>query len=82
MEFGLPWFNGNSPCATPIVAGAANPSCNGYFAYNRIQRVRTLIPTEQFNFQSSTIKKLDVTATVSYSNADMSPSRWMSFSTA
>jgi hypothetical protein len=69
VEFGLPWFNGFSPCAAPIVAGSANPVCNGYFAYNRVQRVRTAIPTEQVNFQSSSLKKLDVTGTFSYSNA-------------
>jgi hypothetical protein len=72
VEFGLPWFNGSSPCAVPIVAGAANPVCNGYFAYTRTQRVRTTIPTEQVNFQSTSIKKLDLTGTFSYSNADMS----------
>ena len=69
VEFGLPWFNGGSPCATPIVGGVANPSCNGYLAYSRLQRVRTTIPTEQANFQSTSIKNLDLTGTFSYSNA-------------
>ena len=69
VEFGLPWLNGFSPCAAPIVGGKANPVCNGYFAYDRIQRVRTTIPTEQINFQSSSIRKLDLTGTFSYSNA-------------
>jgi hypothetical protein len=69
VEFGLPWFNGFSPCAAPVVGGSANPVCNGYFAYNRIQRIRTTTPTEQLNFQSSSLKKLDLTGTFSYSNA-------------
>lgn len=69
VEFGLPWFNGFSPCGAPIVGGSANPVCNGYFAYNRVQRVRTTIPTEQVTFQSTSLKKLDVTGTFSYSNA-------------
>ena len=72
VEFGLPWFNSGSPCSTPIIAGKANPSCNGYLSYTRTQRVRTFIPTEQASFQSSTIKRLDIFANVSYSNADMS----------
>jgi hypothetical protein len=46
VEFGLPWLNGFSPCAKPILGGAANPVCNGYFDYSRTQRVRTTIPTE------------------------------------
>jgi hypothetical protein len=69
VEFGLPWFNGFSPCAAPIVGSTANPVCNGYFGYTRAQRVRTTIPTEQVNFQSSSLKKLDLTGTFSYSNA-------------
>lgn len=72
LEFGLPWFNGGSPCARPVTGGVANPTCNGYLGYSRIQRVRTTIPTEQANFQSTSIKRLDLTATVSYSNAQMS----------
>ncbi len=72
VEFGLPWFNGFSPCAVPMIGGSANPACNGYFQYTRTQRVRTTIPTEQLNFQSRSIKRLDLTGTVSYSNADMS----------
>ncbi len=71
VEFGLPWFNGGSPCTTPITAGNANPSCNGYISYTRTQRVRTFIPTEQLNLHSSSIKRLDLSANVSYSNADM-----------
>lgn len=71
VEFGLPWFNGGSPCATPVIGGVANPSCNGYLDYSRTQRVRTTIPTEQLLFQSSSIKRLDVSGTFSYSNAQM-----------
>jgi len=72
VVFGLPWFNGFSPCAAPIVAGFANPACNGYFAYGRTQRIRTTTPTEQLTFQSTSIKRLDLTGTFSYSDADMS----------
>ena len=72
VEFGLPWFNGGSPCAHPIQGGVANPTCNGYLGYTRTQRARTTIPTEQANFQSTSIRRLDLTATFSYSNAQMS----------
>jgi hypothetical protein len=72
VEFGLPWFNGFSPCGKPIVGGAANPVCNGYFNYLRTQRVRTTTPTEQFNLQSSAIKKVDFVGRFAYSSADMS----------
>jgi hypothetical protein len=71
VELGLPWFNGFSPCARPIVAGAANPKCNGYFDYSRTQRVRTTIPTEQLNLQSSSLKKLDFVGRFVYSYAHM-----------
>ncbi len=71
VEFGLPWFNAGSPCATPIIGGFANPTCNGYLSYTRTQRIRTSIPTEQANFQSTSIRKIDLVGTFSYSNADM-----------
>lgn len=71
VEFGLPWFNGFSPCARPVVSGAANPKCNGYFDYSRTQRVRTTIPTEQLNLQSSSLKKLDFVGRFVYSYAHM-----------
>lgn len=72
VSLGLSWFNGGSPCAAPIIGGFANPSCNGYLSYSRAQRVRTTVPTEQLTFQSSSINKLDLTGTFSYSNANMS----------
>lgn len=72
VEFGLPWFNGFSPCAKPIIAGAANPKCNGYFDYSRTQRVRTTIPTEQINLQSSSLKRLDFVGHFAYSHSHMS----------
>jgi hypothetical protein len=56
VEFGLP-FNttAGQPCAAPVNAttGLANPSCNGYFTYNRTQRLRTSTPTEQLTLVST-----------------------------
>ncbi len=71
-EFGLPWLNGGSPCSQPVLAGAANPTCNGYLNYSRTQRVRTAIPTEEVMLQSASIKRLYLAGTFSYSNANMS----------
>lgn len=72
VEFGLPWNPpAGSPCATPLVGGAANPSCNGYFAYTRFQRVRTTNPTEQLSFTSNYFKRATFTGRVSYSSANL-----------
>src|SRR5581483_8268959 len=46
VSLGLP-INSKAaqPCTTVFRGGFVNPSCNGYFAYNRIQRVRISTPT-------------------------------------
>jgi len=72
VEFGLPWFNSGSPCATPIIGGFANPTCNGYLSYTRTQQARTTIPTARLTLQSSSIRRLELTADSSYSSARMS----------
>ncbi len=71
VTFGLPWFNSGSPCSTPLINGTANPSCNGFFDYTLFQRVHTIIPTEQLNFVSSSLKWLDFNSQYQYSNANM-----------
>ncbi len=72
VTFGLPWFNGGSPCSAPLNNGIANPSCNGFFDYTLFQQIHTIIPTEQLNFVSSSLKWLDFNAQYQYSNANMS----------
>jgi len=70
VTFGLPWFNGGSPCTSPLQKnGTANPSCNGYFTYGLDQHVNTSIPTEQINLTSSSLKWLDFNAQYQYSHA-------------
>jgi hypothetical protein len=69
IEFGLPWLGG-SPCATPIVGGFANPSCNGYLSYSRTMRYRNFLPTEQANLTSASIRHVELTARFLYSTAD------------
>jgi hypothetical protein len=74
-SLGLPWQPGapaNIPCAKPVVgSGLANPSCNVFLAYTRNQRVRNFMPTEQLTLMSTSIRRVDITANVAYSTADM-----------
>lgn len=80
-ELGLPFNTGNNtPCAiTPPATSLidstgtlTNIACNGYFAYNRTNPVRTATPTERLSLHSSYIRPLEISASYSYSSADMS----------
>ncbi len=71
VTFGLSWFNGGSPCSTPLNNGIANPSCNGFLDYSLFQQIHTIIPTEQLNFVSSSLKWLDFNGQYQYSHANM-----------
>ncbi len=71
VSFGLPWFNGGSPCSAPLKNGLANPSCNGYFNYSLYQHEHTFIPTEQLNMRSTSLKWLDFNGQWQYSHAQM-----------
>jgi hypothetical protein len=45
-----------TPCAAPFNPnGTVNPTCNGYISYSRYAPTRTLFPSEQLHFQSSSI---------------------------
>jgi len=50
----------------------ANPCVNGYLQYSRYQPTRTLFPTEEFRFQSSAIKNVQMNGRVLYTGANMS----------
>jgi len=80
VSLGLPMDPANRiPCSVPPGAGSLiNPSgvltniaCNGYFSYSRLQRVRTSAPTERLSLRSNYFNRLDLTASYSYSSADM-----------
>jgi hypothetical protein len=59
-----------TPCAKPFTSsGAVNPTCNGFLAYSRSAPTRTLVPTEQFRFQSASIPKLTMNGRILYSAA-------------
>lgn len=73
VNLGLPFNTGaNIPCATPVVAGFANPTCSGYFSYNRFGRLRNSFPTEQFSFQSNYFHRVDLSGRLNYSDAEAS----------
>ena len=57
----------NTPCAAPFSSnGTVNPTCNAFLAYNRSAPTRTLFPTEQFRFQTETIRNFKVNGRVLY----------------
>jgi hypothetical protein len=68
----------NSGCgANPAILSntttpaTANPCVNGYLGYARSEPTRTLFPTEEFRFQSSTLKNVQMTGRVLYTGATM-----------
>src|SRR5246127_5593060 len=80
VELGLPIDTANkNPCAinppaTSLIDSTGtltNTGCNGYFNYNRSSRVRTSTPTERVSMRSTSIQRLDLSASFSYSSADM-----------
>jgi hypothetical protein len=57
----------NTPCAAPFNPdGTVNPTCNGFLAYSRSAPTRTLFPSEQFHFQSSSIPNVTMNGRVLY----------------
>lgn len=64
--------DGNPPIVSNSTAPpTANPTCNGYLQYLRYAPTRTLFPTEEFRFQSSTIKNIQMNGRVKYTGANM-----------
>ena len=56
-----------TPCAAPFNAnGTVNPTCNAYLGYSRYAPVRTLFPSEQFHFQSTSVPNLSFNGRVLY----------------
>lgn len=59
----------------PIISSTTNPptanaTCNGYLQYARSSPTRTLYPTEEFRFQSSDIKNVQMNGNVHYTSAN------------
>jgi hypothetical protein len=67
----------SSPCGNhPAILNSttspatANPCVNGYLDYTRRSPTRTLFPTEEFRFQSSNLKNIQMTGRILYSSAN------------
>lgn len=70
-------FIGTTPCASPITNGTTTPptvtsNCSGYLSYNQYQNPRSSFPTERFGFQSTYVKNLAMTGSISYGTGDNS----------
>lgn len=68
----------------PIVSGTttpptANPTCSEYLQYFREAPTRTLSPTEEFRFQSASLKDVEMNGRVLYTGADMSLPAYVEF---
>ena len=80
VELGLPIDTANkNPCAVIAPAKSlidptgtlTNTACNGFFNYNRTNRVRTSTPTERLSLHSTAMQRLELSASFSYSSSDM-----------
>jgi hypothetical protein len=80
VELGLPidTVTGNpckpvAPITTLIDSNGTltNLDCNGFFRYNRQDRIRTSAPTERISLRSQDFDRLEFTASFAYSKADM-----------
>jgi hypothetical protein len=72
VNLGLP-FNtpAGIPCATPVLGtGFANPTCSGFFSFNRVNQNRNSFPTEQLSFQSNYFRRVDFSGRLNYSDAE------------
>lgn len=80
VELGLPINTANkNPCAinppaTSLIDSTGtltNTDCNGFFNYNRSNRIRTSSPTERVSLHSTDLGRLELSASFAYSSADM-----------
>ncbi len=80
VELGLPIDTANkNPCAVNPPATSlidltgilTNTDCNGYYDYNRSNRIRTSTPTERISVHTTYFQRLDLSASYAYSSADM-----------
>ncbi len=65
----------SAPCPSPVAnAGTtpptANTNCNGYLTLTRVGRPRSSLPTEQFSFQSESIKNISMSGRAAYSSGE------------
>ncbi len=63
----------SAPCPSPIASPGTSPptaddSCNGYLTLTRSGRPRSSLPSEQFSFQSESIKNISMSGRAAYSS--------------
>jgi hypothetical protein len=61
------------PCSAPVINPGTNPptadpSCNAHLSYSRVGSPHNFLPTEQFSFQSESIKNMSVAGRAAYSS--------------
>jgi hypothetical protein len=64
-----------------ILSDATNPptadaTCNGFLQYSRTEPIRTLFPTEELSFQSSSIKNVEMNGRLVYTGASSDVSQY------
>lgn len=63
------------PCSSPITdpgttPPTVDPTCGGHLGYTRVGRPRSFLPTEQFSFQSESIKSVSMSGRAAYSSGE------------
>src|SRR6516165_165030 len=68
-----------APCPSPVANAGTSPptaddSCNGYLTLTRSVPPRSSLPTEQFSFQSESIRNVSMSGRVAYSSGSQNSS--------
>jgi hypothetical protein len=72
--------DGNPPIVSSTTTPpTANPTCSGYLQYFRTAPTRWIMPTEEFRFQSSYIKNVQMNGDVRYTGGNMSLPAYVEF---
>jgi hypothetical protein len=67
----LPSCTGAPISSSTTAPATANATCNGYLQYNRYAPTRSIFPTEEFRFNSSYVKNIQMNGRVRYTGANM-----------
>jgi hypothetical protein len=71
VNVSAPSCTGPAILSSATTPATANETCNGFLQYYRYSPTRTLFPTEEFRFQSSYIKHIEMNGRVRYTGANM-----------
>jgi len=67
----VPSCTGPAILNSSTTPATANDTCNGFLQYHRYSPTRELFPTEEFRFQSSSIRNIQMNGRVRYTGANM-----------